>query len=202
MPRQIFLATDDMKLVERVKTDSKLHFQFVVDEAASKTAKSTPDDRNNAASLRGIIVDIFILAEADFFVGTFSSNIGRLVYELMLSRRPDAEAESLDIDFCFTGGSRQLLRAVVPHRRKAQGGGEKGGGGGGDRSGGGRSGGGGQDEIDLEVNDVIEPENLDALRQLNLWKGYMKGLNLRTHQRGLFPAFKVEKMIVWEQFDF
>ena len=52
-----------------------------------------------------------------------------------------------------------------------------------------------ENEIDLNTGDIIYMIVLHSPTNefdVNLWNGYMKGTNLRTGKRGLFPSYKVK----------
>jgi len=49
---------------------------------------------------RTTIYELSLLAQADFFIGTFSSNIGRLAYQLMFIQKGYRPFVTLDIPWC------------------------------------------------------------------------------------------------------
>ncbi|CAH1794460.1 unnamed protein product [Owenia fusiformis] len=82
----IFIASDERDLIFEI-SNQYTQYNFI----------STPDVFSKK-HLDLIIFDILLLKECDYFIGTFSSNVGRLVYELQQSRYEDASclAKSLD----------------------------------------------------------------------------------------------------------
>ncbi|CAH1787662.1 unnamed protein product [Owenia fusiformis] len=82
----IFFASDNRKLIGQIKQHYTQYNIIHVPHYFSKT------------HLDLIMFDILLLKECDYFIGTFSSNVGRLVYELQQSMYADASclAESLD----------------------------------------------------------------------------------------------------------
>ncbi|CAH1787663.1 unnamed protein product [Owenia fusiformis] len=82
----IFIASDDRKLIDQIKQHYTQYNIIHVPHYFFKT------------HLDLIMFDILLLKECDYFIGTFSSNVGRLVYELQQSMYADASclAESLD----------------------------------------------------------------------------------------------------------
>jgi hypothetical protein len=90
--KRVFLASDDKFvffesfLSDKYKKDG-YEFLYVMDETFYKS------DWEN---FRSLLCDIYILSECDYFVGTMSSNLGRLVWELMYSKKPGAQVLSLD----------------------------------------------------------------------------------------------------------
>jgi len=95
--RRVFLATDDINSIDefrmtcpsdwliytRCRQDSQGHLQ--------RTFNYLPADSRFSMTL-DLIVDIHLLAKADIFLGTFSSNIGRLIHLL----RGGVDSHSLD----------------------------------------------------------------------------------------------------------
>lgn len=55
----------------------------IIDSGNSRIAGRDPASRRNHESTVGIVLDILLLAESNFVVGTFSSQVSRLAYELM-----------------------------------------------------------------------------------------------------------------------
>ena len=49
-----------------------------------------PKKRYSSDSFENLLTDIYFMSKCDFFVGTFSSQLGRLIYELMQIKHPDA----------------------------------------------------------------------------------------------------------------
>lgn len=76
-----------------------------------------PESRYSLESVENLIQDIYILAKCDYFVGTFSSHISRIVFELMNSFRIDAysRAKTLDSIYFFAGGNRAYKIAIYDH---------------------------------------------------------------------------------------
>eukprot|EP01134_Creolimax_fragrantissima_P003414 CFRG3414T1 len=79
----VYVATDDPKVPEQFKNYPQYKFWYNVngmEQAASH------DTRWTAESLDHLLLDLKMLSSAEYFVGTFSSQISRLVVELMMSR--------------------------------------------------------------------------------------------------------------------
>lgn len=126
-------------------------------------------------TFQGLLIDLKILSEAEYVVCTMTSNVCRYVYELMQGQQryidPHYRIKSLDSHFHVHTFNTITKVVVLPHRKAKR------------------------NEINLKTGDIIympvlhSPTNeYDA----NLWNGYMKGTNLRTNKRGLFPSYKVK----------
>ncbi|XP_045177027.2 alpha-(1,6)-fucosyltransferase-like isoform X2 [Mercenaria mercenaria] len=97
--RYIYLATDNPDVLKEAQNKYP-NYTFIHDAEASITAKRT---RYTESSLQGILFDVHMLSMCDFVICTMSSNVGRLVYELMQSRDGEASNRllSLDTDYYF-----------------------------------------------------------------------------------------------------
>ncbi|XP_053389248.1 alpha-(1,6)-fucosyltransferase-like [Mercenaria mercenaria] len=97
--RYIYLATDDPDVLKEAE-NKYANYTFLYDVEASTIAKRT---RYTEASLKGILFDVHMLSLCDFVICTMSSNVCRLVYELMQLRDGEASSRilSLDIDYYF-----------------------------------------------------------------------------------------------------
>ena len=77
------------------------------------------ETRYSNTSLRGILIDIHMLAHSDYLVCTFSSNVCRLAYEIMQTLHPDASAriKSLDLIYFHEGlGQHHQELAIYAHK--------------------------------------------------------------------------------------
>ena len=113
------------------------------------------------------------MAECDFFVGTFSSQLGRLIYELMQSKHSDASwrFRSLDSVYHFGGQNQPFKKAILEHLP--------------DR----------KNEIELKNGDLIKYNPENGLKTSdNMWNGYSYGTNIRTKKSGLYPTFKTREI--------
>jgi glycoprotein 6-alpha-L-fucosyltransferase len=83
-------------------------YNFFFDEKNAKEA--VPTKRYTSESFQGLLYDIYLLSACDYVVCTFSSQICRLVYELMQTKYPDASwrFQSLD-DIYFVGDQQSHL---------------------------------------------------------------------------------------------
>ena len=67
-----------------------------------KLARASQEDK--ATQIRGVIVDISLLAEADAFVGTFTSALSRMAFQLSFAKKGYVKPFiSLDIPWCWAG---------------------------------------------------------------------------------------------------
>lgn len=161
--RRIYLASDEPKVFAEAKQKYP-SYRFINDDRnaqkASLSKRYTPD------SAKGVVLDIYFLSQCDFVVCTFSSQICRLVYELMQTRYSDGSwrFKSLD-DVYFFGGQRpHNVLAVFDHSPLYS------------------------YEIEMKKGDLIGLAG-------NHWNGYSKGTNVRTKRSGLFPSYKVINVV-------
>ena len=134
-------------------------YEFLGDVSIAKGAAVAT--RYTDSSLRGILVDIHMLAHSDHLVCTFSSQVCRLAYEIMQTLHPDASSKFKSLDDIYYYGGQGPHQQVAMYSHKAH-----------------RSG-----EISIQVGDVLGIAG-------NHWDGYSKGMNERTKQSGLYPSFK------------
>ena len=112
---QVFVATDDPTVLEEGLIRYSGVFEFVVlPDAAVMAAKGYSTVSGDGT--RFTIADIAFLAGADWLVGTFSSQISRLAFELMSSQRnvtyvyaeKAAATDETPIMFMSAGGTFRL----------------------------------------------------------------------------------------------
>ncbi|OCT66425.1 hypothetical protein XELAEV_18042675mg [Xenopus laevis] len=139
-------------------------YEFISDNSISWSAGL--HNRYTENSLRGVILDIHFLSQADFLVCTFSSQVCRVAYEIMQTLHPDASAyfHSLDDIYYFGGQNAHNQVAIYPHQPQNA------------------------DEIPLEPGDIIGVAG-------NHWDGYSKGINRKLGRTGLYPSYKVKEKI-------
>ncbi|KAF6205365.1 hypothetical protein GE061_019536 [Apolygus lucorum] len=111
-------------------------------------------------------MDIYFLAQSDFLVCTFSSQVCRVAYEIMQSLHPDYASRFRSLDDIYYYGGQALHKRVAVMRHKAT----------------------SPDQMDLEVGDMVGVAG-------NHWDGYSKGRNLRTNRIALYPSFKVDDVV-------
>ncbi|XP_033097158.1 alpha-(1,6)-fucosyltransferase-like isoform X2 [Anneissia japonica] len=163
--KRVYLATDDPGLLEETRKRYP-EYHFISDNDISKSASI--NQRYSDNSLRGVILDIHFLANSDFLVCTFSSQVCRVAYEIMQTLHPDASSyfRSLDDIYYFGGQNEHRQRAIYAHEPR-------------DSS-----------ETRLSPGDFIAVAG-------NHWDGYSKGTNrnIGTSKAGLYPSYKVEDKI-------
>lgn len=160
--RRVYLASDDPSVIPEAKKKYP-SYEFLGDVSIAKGAAVAT--RYTDSSLRGILIDIHMLAHSDYLVCTFSSQVCRLAYEVMQTLHPDASAKfkSLDDIYYYGGQGAHQQQAIYPHKSSKSG------------------------EISLDVGDVVGIAG-------NHWDGYSKGVNERTKQSGLYPSFKAAEL--------
>lgn len=161
--KRVFVASDDPKVLAECRKKFPA-YTFHGDQGVAKSAAVS--SRYNTNSLMGVIKDIHLLAQTDYLVCTFSSQVCRIAYEIMQQRFPDASGffKSLD-DIWYYGGQDEHQQEVVrPHKS------------------------GGRADLDLEVGDVLGVAG-------NHWNGFNKGRNHRNNRVGLYPEFKTKEKV-------
>ncbi|XP_041468752.1 alpha-(1,6)-fucosyltransferase-like isoform X2 [Lytechinus variegatus] len=161
--RKIYLATDDANLLKEAE-EKYPDYVFIGDHSIAKSAGLS--SRYSDDSLRGIILDIYFLSRTDFFVGTFSSQVSRAVYEMMQYLHEEgasANFRSLDDIYFFCGMHGRNQTALYKHKPR------------------------GPEEIEMKPGDIISVAG-------NHWDGYSKGTNLNSGSKrtGLYPSYKAE----------
>uniref|UniRef100_A0A8C4QCX5 Alpha-(1,6)-fucosyltransferase n=1 Tax=Eptatretus burgeri TaxID=7764 RepID=A0A8C4QCX5_EPTBU len=161
--RRVYLATDDPKLLAEAQARYP-KYRFISDNGISRSAGL--QQRYSESSLLGVILDIHFLAQSDFLVCTFSSQVCRVAYEIMQTLHPDASMRfrSLDDIYYFGGQNAHNQVATYGHTPRGTG------------------------EIELRPGDVIGIAG-------NHWDGYSKGMNRRTGRTGLYPSYKVQEKL-------
>ena len=138
--KTIFLATDSEKVAAEAK--SKYGGEFTIVQQEMDRSKFDLDTRSEAlkhlhpgwdtgpgnfdtihaaglsnsnADVETILTDVELLAQADYLISAFSTNVARLAYELMVARRGCAPPfVSLDIPWCVLGPARPAACSLLP----------------------------------------------------------------------------------------
>lgn len=161
--RRIYLATDEPNLLQESQKKYP-NYVFLGDANIAKSASL--GNRYSSESLKGVILDIYMLSRCNYLVCTFSSQVCRLAYEIMQTIHPDASSyfHSLDDIFYFGGQNDHSQIALYDHHARSS------------------------DEIDLRKGDIVGIAG-------NHWDGYSKGVNRRTQKMGLYPSYKVVEKV-------
>ncbi|CAG7835828.1 unnamed protein product [Allacma fusca] len=163
--RRVFIASDEPSVIaEAMNSYPRPEWEILGDAKVAQSASM--GQRYNGAGLVGILKDVFVLAECDFVVCTFSSQVCRLAYELIQAKHTDASERfvSLDDVYYYGGGNGLVQVATAPHKPRND------------------------EEIELKVGDKIGVAG-------NHWNGMSKGTNQRTHRKGLYPSYKARNLI-------
>lgn len=165
----VYVASDDTNVLDEAR---RLYpdFKFLGDTEISKNAGTSM--RYSKTGLVGVLTDIILLSKCDYLVGTFSSQVSRVAYELMQTLHPDASAHahSLDDVFYFGGQGAHSQKVIYDHEARP-----------------------GSSEISLQAGDLVGIAG-------NHWDGYSKGVNRRTNVVGLYPSYKVTEVITKAKF--
>nr|CAB3247603.1 Alpha-(1,6)-fucosyltransferase-like [Phallusia mammillata] len=109
--RRVFLATDDVTIhKEALDKYPKFSFSWI----ANNSYFAQKQRRTSDEGFWGIVYDVALLSQCDYVVCTFTSNIGRLVHEVMVaeSNNPLRYATSIDVEH-FSVGEIRMLREVI-----------------------------------------------------------------------------------------
>ena len=95
----VFVASDDSAVFSELKAKFP-NFTFVFNDTFTNTAGDTVN-RYSETGLKSFLFDVYFLSRAKYLVCTFTSNVCRLAYELMVKQRPDTDpvAKSLDMHY-------------------------------------------------------------------------------------------------------
>jgi glycoprotein 6-alpha-L-fucosyltransferase len=93
---RVFIASDD----NYVFFESEMHPDYADFEFL--WVETPPFESEPWKRFRKLLCDVYILSECDHFLGTMTSNLGRLVWELMNSKRQGARMVSMDSDYWTT----------------------------------------------------------------------------------------------------
>jgi len=98
--KSVYLATDAPEIIHEARKKYP-DYEFIGDENTAESAKTS--SRYSKSGLSGAIRDVEMLSRCDYIVCTFSSNVGRLAYELMQRNKIDASQDyySLDVAYLF-----------------------------------------------------------------------------------------------------
>lgn len=112
--RCIFVASDDRKLLSDLKSNNELTLNYELKLTSDWENNQFRSSRKSFDMIVKTILDVMKLANSDFLVCTFSSNLCRLAYELMQTRyHSDASwrFKSLDDAYYFhdLGGSTYVV---------------------------------------------------------------------------------------------
>jgi len=109
----IFLATDDSQVISESRQFSNFTIIFVPFDRSRYDSLDFIDEQLEAGTLDpeeegvSVITDITLLASTDYFIGTFSGNIGRIAYQLSSAWKGyQPPVVSLDIPWCSHWGHR------------------------------------------------------------------------------------------------
>ncbi|KAG7164327.1 Alpha-(1 6)-fucosyltransferase-like 1 [Homarus americanus] len=162
--RRIYLASDERKIFSDAKIKYP-HYQILYNPESEKLGEL----KLRRYSVSSCLTDIFMLSRCSLVVATLSSNIGRLVYEIMQSLYPDGSLyfSSLDNDYFVHFQRPKLARARFPHSPRRQG------------------------VIKMQTGDLVKE---GYKYPINFHNGFAEGINLRTKEKGKYPYYKVESV--------
>lgn len=162
----VYLASDDADDLKNTRKEYK--------DLLFKGPVKPPGRKMCGDDYLGIVTDVFMLAKSNFTILTLSSNVGRLVYELMQALHYDDMSNqviSLDAPWKVHRSKRPKLFAIEKHKAQVD------------------------TEIDLEIGDIVEMGSTRLPRA-----SYSFGHNVRTGKQGYYPSYKVENILVTAKF--
>ncbi|XP_022245998.1 alpha-(1,6)-fucosyltransferase-like [Limulus polyphemus] len=167
--RQVYIATDDPNLLEECWNKFP-GYTFIGEPDTAKVA-AVIDTRYSPEALKGVVEDIYMLSKTDLLICTFSSQLGRLAYEIMQTNHPDASSNfrSLDDIFYFGGQDYPYQTVIYDHQPRSS------------------------EEIELKKGDVLIPRT-------NLWNGFSIGMLRHNNKSGVYPSYKVVDQIQVQEF--
>ncbi|CAK8681863.1 unnamed protein product [Clavelina lepadiformis] len=172
--RRVYVASDDLASVIPDARNKYPNYDFVYntvdDKKLLKDMKQTVQSRQTEDELVALACDLMILSESDYFVGTHSSNVGRLVTQLMHSSS-DATFRSRSIDhrMHYHRGLPLTYRAVEDFS-------------------------GGKGELSFTAGETI------VLRSSGEYPSYKGFGRNEAGQEGSFPMYKVEQTLTFVQY--
>lgn len=149
-------------------------FRFIYDKHSISEA-SVYQQASSHQNFLDLLFDLTILAETEFCVCTFTSNVCRFVYEMMHSKYNEADVsfriKSMDNHFYIAAWNTFTKKAILDHSPSNT------------------------DEIELKKGDLISYTAAESNQYLAFtvyqWNGFFLGTNLRTRKKGKFPTYKV-----------
>ena len=102
----VYLATESMEVIDELCSNPywKHGYNWIFDDKTVANAGKAEAER--LANLNGqmdAIFDVIMLSERDYFVGTLSSNLGRLVFQLFANKYVDPSQYALSLDEKYCG---------------------------------------------------------------------------------------------------
>ena len=109
--KSIFIATDGDEVLDEIRNYPQFSWHFVPGQDRGESKKYFWDHALREGKLdefkeaQSAIIDLLLLAEADAFVGKFTSNIDRIAFSLMVARKKSmVPYASLDSTWCMDWG--------------------------------------------------------------------------------------------------
>lgn len=159
--RKVFLASDESSVFDDLP-ERYPQYKFL----STRLAGLRDAEPSDEIRTKKIAADVLMMAETDFLVCTFSSNVCRLSYELMQTRYDDGSWRFRTLDHIYHSD------VTSPHDYLAV-----------------EDNFDGQDQLAFKKGDLIE-------MHINLKNGFCLATNRRTNQQGVFPCYKAIDYVV------
>lgn len=159
--KRIFLSTDEPLVVKKLIELYSNSYEIISNFSYAIEAENSTSRIENPLS---IITDVNLLARCDYFVGTFSSNVGKRVLEFMYRQNLDAPENAVSIDSTYSEGSNMVFKykVLISHKSSKS------------------------HELQADVGDIVLSSDY------NLIKGWTKGII--GNSIGLIPSYKIEEI--------
>lgn len=99
----VFVATDDPAVIESLGGFSHYNFMYNVNSTNSASKGKHMERFKDLEGMDQALADLDILSRCEYFVGTFSSQFGRLVFELMAMYHDNPGAHAMSLDETWYG---------------------------------------------------------------------------------------------------
>ncbi|XP_067133794.1 alpha-(1,6)-fucosyltransferase-like [Centruroides vittatus] len=176
LERKVFIATDDPNVITECNSNVFLNprYQRFTCLSFSENADLAYNmkSRYTNSSAWGSLIDIFLLANCDFLICTFSSGFCRLAYELMHSIQPDASnrVHSLDVEYLYAWKKPPQRLALYSHVPKSP------------------------KELWFHRGSLISKQDefsvMYSALSGKIWNGLLDGFIVKTGEKGSYPIFK------------
>lgn len=168
--KRVYIASDDPTVLDEARNRYP-DYEFLGDKRISMIDNA--GGRYSLTGVIGLMTDVTLLSKCDLFVGTFSSGMSRLVYELMQVHHadPSSNVRSLDDRYYYVNQFDRQQRAIYDHDSHIP------------------------NEISMKIGDIVATRG-------DHWDGFSLGTNTRTNKEGLYPSYKTEDIITAADFNF
>ncbi|CAK8674295.1 alpha-(1,6)-fucosyltransferase-like [Clavelina lepadiformis] len=171
--RRVYVATDEPEVVPEVKQKYP-NYNVSHNEEGTKHASTT--DRWSSLGAQGLITDVYLLSKCDFVICGLTSNVCRLVFDLMQSIHTDASSRLFSVDKSYNAvltevKTKNRYIATMDHVAQP-----------------------GSIELDMKRGDVLninEPKRVYGKKKAFV-PGYYSMNDVVNNKTGLVPSYKAK----------